>query len=742
MVTKRVTAHYMHEEELQAALAVLGHPQVQGRVIVGEVDDTRLAELRDTGVFVTVVDEDPQVPGPARGRRGEPGLSSGGGRRGARPSPIPVAPAVPADLDVWVLRLAGPLLDPWRQSLEHAGVELIERLRPDSYSAWVRLSAVPAVRSLGFVVEMGLYETPETVARTTLSQRRGGRATVPPRPFEVLVHRTDDLDDVRTWLDARNLTVQGGARRKLRFLARPDAAALTELARLPSVATVEEFVPPRLSNDHARRILGLDPAGPGGSAPIGLTGQGQMVAVADSGIDDTHPDLRKRLVDVRAWGRPDDASDDHGHGTHVAGSVVGDGTASAGAVRGTAPEAGLFFQSIMDGQGGLGGLPADLAELFDEAYQAGARIHNNSWGAEAGSAYRVSSLEVDDFVASHPDMLLVIAAGNDGTAAQPRFTNPGSVDLFSLDAPATAKNALTVGASRSDRVVPGAPTWAQWWDANFPPPLGDEAISGDPEAMAAFSGRGPCDEQIRAKPDIVAPGTFILSTRSAIAPAENFWAEGDPGYAYMGGTSMAAPLVSGSAALVRQYFTETRDHEPSAALLKAALVNGARWLSGRDALHDHAREPNYHQGFGRLYLPWTIPNPLEPAMRLEYVDDWQDRSTGFSGVGDARRYVVTATEDTWLRLCLVWTDPPGRGLQNNLALLAEHRESGTKWVGNQNRPAQFPSPDPGNNVQVIRLDRPDAGTYLIQVVASNILHGPQSFALVVAGGLNSALTVI
>jgi serine protease AprX len=742
MAMRRVVAQYIHDEERDAAMEVLDHSEAQGHVIVGEVDEDRLEELRDTGVFVTLADQ------PAESLAVQHLRPADRGARGARPlEALPGAawagagqagPPTPADVDVWVVQLVGPLLDGWRRDLEGAGAELIECLDLQRYSIRLQLEQVPVVRALPFVADLRLYDTTDTVTETTLSHRRGARAAAPGL-FELLVHRPEDLGEVRDWLQAQGLEVQGDARRKLRFRALPGDAVLGELARLPSVAAVEEFVPPRFSNDHARRILGLDAQDAGAPPPVGLTGRGQVVAVADSGIDEAHLDLKGRLLGVRAWGRPGDASDPHGHGTHVAGSVAGDGSKSAGAVRGTAPEAQLFFQSVMDAGGGLGGLPADLGELFDEAYQAGARIHNNSWGAEAGSAYRVNSLEVDDYVAAHPDLLVVIAAGNEGTAAQPRFTAAGSVDLFSLDAPATAKNALTVGAARSDRVPTNNPTWGQWWPHDFPPPIGKEQISGDPEAMAAFSGRGPCDEQIRMKPDVVAPGTFILSTRSAIAPARHFWDEGAAGYAYMGGTSMATPLVSGCAALVRQYFTDQRGHQPSAALLKAALVNGARWLSGKDALNDHTKEPNYHQGFGCVYLPWTLPNDALPSMRLEYADDWQAPANPLARVGDARQFLVTAEADTWLRLCLVWTDPPGRGLQNNLNVLLEHRQSGMKWAGNQNRPTQFPSPDPGNNVQVIRIDQPAAGTYLIQVVATNILRGPQPFALVVAGGLGSEL---
>ncbi len=120
---------------------------------------------------------------------------------------------------------------------------------------------------------------------------------------------------------------------------------------------------------------------------------------------------------MSALGRVNDASDPHGHGTHVAGSVLGSGAASGQKYRGAAPAARLFFQSLLDSKGKLGGLPLDLNDLFDEAYQQNARIHNNSWGSAVGAEYTLNSQEVDEFVANKRDMLIVISAGNEGQAA-------------------------------------------------------------------------------------------------------------------------------------------------------------------------------------------------------------------------------------------------------------------------------------------------------------------------------------
>jgi serine protease AprX len=734
MALRRIIAHFMHEPERDAALELCQNTEVQGHLVVGDIEEDEIPRLRQAGVFVQLAEPLAEAP---------PSLLPPPTVLGARPTDED-ARAVPdlgppADVDVYVLRLDGPLLDGWREQLEALSVELLEHLQGGRFSARIPIASVPAVDQLRFVLDLRRYASADTAAPPVLSARVGARGE--PETFELMVHRQADLGQVRAWMEERRLEVAGASRRTIRFRAAPGAPELAELARLPEVAVLDEFVPPTFSNDHARRLLGLDPASVGASPAISLTGSGQTVAVVDSGLDTGHPDFAGRFTAV-AYGRPGDPSDPHGHGTHVAGSVLGDGAASNGRVRGIAPAARLFFQSILDAGGGLA-LGEDVGDLFEESYQAGARISNNSWGAAASSAYRINSMQVDEFVAGRPDMLVVIAAGNKGRAANPRYTQRGWVDLFSLDAPATAKNALTVGACRSDRVREPAQTWSQVSSA-YPSPIGDAPVSGDAEAMAAFSSRGPCHEQIRIKPDVVAPGTMILSTRSADAPERHFSGD-DPDnrrYAFMSGTSMATPLASGCAALVRQHYLEQRGHTPSAALLKATIVNGARWLTGTDAIADHPREPNYHQGFGRIYLPWTIPNTATPAMALEFDDRWQDAGAGLLRSGDADQFVFQAGDDCWLRLCLVWTDPPGRGVQNNLNLFLEHRDSGRKWSGNEHRRTEFPSPDPGNNVQVIRIDAPASGSWWIQVAATNVLKAPQHYALVVAGAVRSPLTRI
>jgi subtilisin family serine protease len=634
-----------------------------------------------------------------------------------------------------------------QKSFRDLGVSLDERLDKGQYMVKLRPDQVAPVENLGFT-ELRPFDEMETelASAATPPAAIPNTGSIPMLTYDVLLHDATFLDQTRDEINALGLQIAGAKGRKIRYyvLATEAEAQVQRVRDLDGVRKAEQYIEPQLHNDVARVLLGIDPAANPGAGML-ETGAGQVVGVADTGFDQAHPDFQGRIVGVSALGRVNDASDPHGHGTHVAGSVLGDGTASSQKYRGAAPAARLFFQSLLDSRGRLGGLPLDLNDLFDEAYQQNARIHNNSWGSAVGAEYTLNSQEVDEFVANKRDMLIVISAGNEGQAAT-RVNSPiGMVDWLSIGAPASSKNALTVGASRSNRTAGGYSTitYGAAWPGSFPDdPIATETVSGSPDAIAGFSSRGPCTDR-RVKPDVVAPGTDILSAKSKLASLQKFWGPGpQPEYAYMGGTSMAAPLVAGCAAMAREYFINMRGHaNPSAALLKATLINSTKKLPGKDATADFDVLPNMHQGYGVIHMPLAYPNPVMPALRLEFVDDWQTPAKSFSGTGERRRYEITVAAGTRVSICLVWTDAPGRALQNNLNLLVE-TPGGQKAAGNEKLPMALGPVDQENNVEIVRFDAPVAGKYRIQISASNLLTASQDFALVVTGALTSALTPI
>ncbi len=747
MSKQRIIAHFMHNEEEAAALAKMTNVERTESYVLGDINSGDIPALQKKGLIIQVLEEEPEAETMGKDMEPVPGATL---RRelGGPPSKAPSPAAARRKPGFYLIRLTGPLLESWRQQLQQLKVQLLEHVPRNNYTARLTSGQVKSVEALPFVSEVRLYSTEDTGPASAKGlEETPATGAARMVTYDLRLHRSRDLQRVRDWLEQHGVSIAGASGRKIRLYLLENSDLPYEIAALPEVAILEEYIPPRLHNQVARELLGLDSAPqPDPGSNLTQTGEGQTVAVADTGLDDRHPDFKGRIMRVVARGRLFNGNDPHGHGTHVAGSVLGDGAASGGLIRGTAPRARLFFQSLLDANGELGGLPLDLNELFEEAYRAGARIHNNSWGAATRSMYTSSSIEVDEFVSRRRDMLVVISAGNEGQAALRLNSQLGFVDWLSIGSPASSKNALTVGASRSSRTTGGYATltWGEAWPESFPDaPIAAERVSGNSEGLAAFSSRGPCDDH-RIKPDVVAPGTDIGSVKSALAPLWNFWGPypGQPQYAFMGGTSMAAPLVSGCAALIREYYAKERKHKPSAALLKATLINGTRWLTAPDAVADHATLPNYHQGFGCVYLPWTIPNPATPQLKLEFVDTWKTKPMRFARSGQRFRFRIAVGSETWLRICLAWTDLPARALQNNLNLFVEHVDTKQKWMGNADLPLSLKIPDPDNNVEVLRLDHPAPGEYLIQISATNLLKGPQDFALVVSGGLSSTLTQV
>lgn len=435
-------------------------------------------------------------------------------------------------------------------------------------------------------------------------------------------------------------------------------------------------------NDRARDITGAAAVNvPGFVVPEGLTGEGQIVAIADSGLDlgsmdDIHPDLKSRpgqmpkIVLLKSWAGRDVPDDPDGHGTHMAATVAGTGAASNGKFKGVAPGAGIYFQAILN-KDGEPEPPADLADLFWPAYSAGARVHVDGWGGGLDT-YGDSAAQVDDFVRSHPDFLVIFGAGNNGPAAS------------TITSEANSKNALAVGAS----VLP-RPAFVSGAD--------------DAAATSDFSSRGPAGDG-RIKPELLAPASAIISARSRLVDGN---LQGFPDYTQMQGTSMAAAVAGGSSTLMREYFKKYLDMStPSAALVKAALINGSRPAAGSPS----------REGFGIIDLAGTVIALKEGSLRVS--DEWAGVSQG-----DTVTYTFHVADSTApFKATLAWTDPPaepgsGWTLVNDLDLVVKTPD-GKVYYGNHFLGKN--TPDRTNNVEQVYLPSSVPGDYTVLVSGAGI----------------------
>ena len=467
MADVKVIAYFMHEHEQTAAASAVKNAQVTDSYVIGEIDEANVADLERAGLIVERMRQ--PVANPLEGLARAFELKGARAMRRAETAVVPMRPPVvdPNETQFYLLRLSGPLLRdvprPSRGGRYHVPRNALGRPPTSPRS---RRAQLPAVQALDFVSGLTVYGTAETdMASSTFGTREAAPAppasATPMKTFDVQLHDPADLPHVLTAVAQLNVAIAGA--RDERSASTCSKAMPTprspRSAPSPRVRKVEPYIEPELHNDVARVLLGIDaPAASPAVAQLTETGAGQVVAVADTGLDDTHPDFAGRVASLIALGRPGDATDPHGHGTHVAATVLGSGAASGGTHRGVAPGARLVFQSLLDANFKLGGLPLDLGDLFEEAYQSGARIHNNSWGAVVDSEYTMNSQEVDEFVARRRDMLIVISAGNEGQAAQRQHAQPGSVDWLSIGAPASCKNAHHRRASRSSRTTGGYST--------------------------------------------------------------------------------------------------------------------------------------------------------------------------------------------------------------------------------------------------------------------------------------------
>jgi hypothetical protein len=673
----------------------------------------------------------------------------------SRPLPEIETLADPFADEIVLVQFPGPVTAEQEKALHENSLRVYAYLPENAFLVKMPAGARRQAQALG-ASWSGLYRPLYKMSPKVSAMRAVASSTETRRIVMLQVFPDADVREVvrqiRDDLGVRGVVGwhQGGSFfSRVRLLMTPSeiAAHREDLARLGEVFWID--VEPRrtLLNDTTVWVgqSGLDG---GGTTPIfgqGIFGEGQTVAILDTGIDAdmcwfrdparglpptnacdggtaADPDQRKVVaVDFLAaaecsGGINNNEWDTHDHGTHVAGTVAGDNFAhplSRDTADGMAPGARLVIQDggfQIDDCGDLPGIGCpvvDLNPIFQQAYDQGARLHSNSWGDNENAAvqndYTSATQDVDEFMWSHRDFLIFFAAGNSGP------------DDASVGSPATSKNGVAVGATLR----------------------AEEA-----GLLAGFSSCGPTADG-RIKPDITVPGNNIVSADNDVTVSSS-----NCGTRTMSGTSMATPGAAGLTALIRQYYTDgwypdgaarsARGFVPSAALLKATLINSATPMRGS------ANRPvrDTCQGWGRVLLEDALFFTGQ-GRTLWVLDEPKGFKTGMKRARTLKFKVRSGAEP--LKVTLVWTDFPSTpaaavNLVNDLDLTVSGRK-GARWFGNvfsDGQSASGGNPDRRNTVEQVLLAHPAPGTYTVSVRPANVPRGRQPFALVVTGDVAPA----
>ena len=671
-----------------------------------------------------------------------------------------------------------------RKTLARSGIEFLGYVPNNAYyvrlngSTLERLRQDPAVRWAG-PLQPALKLDPrlwQAVRANSPALQNDGRHELMIEAFAGVSSARIEAAILRALPDAQITMRSERAEAAPYVRARVGAASLDRLVEvataLEGVAFVSPWREPHTMNAGGIGALQANLTGScTGSGPIcgptpmfdqGLTGSGQIVAVADSGTtpnaawfatldkgDGPHtevtfaenpppvpPAIGTLYPDnkiIAYWTQPGGPTDyDYvsGHGTHTSGTVLGDAAGTFGAntfmpstpylpnhelADGMAPNAQLLMQDIGPNQA-----TAVIAQDFEgtmlQAAAAGAYIHSNSWGSDNNAQYTAQDANVDRATRNEEGLLVVIAAGND------------VVGPMAVGNPGIAKNAVTVAA------------------------LGHAGSL----AKATFSNAGPTADG-RWKPDVAAPGTGTISARNSTSTTPVTDTVLEPQTRSNSGTSMATPTVAGNAALLRQYFTDgfyprgsnivsigdvifadgfesaapapagasgpIDAMTPTGAVLKAVLLNGTVQTTSPSAF------PNTGTGWGRPWLDsnlWfrdTMPDG-DDSRRLRVFERTNDAGLE---TGDVNEYTIAnVAAGVEFRATLTWFDPPAAPgavstLVNDLDLEVVAPNGtflGNVFSGNVSVPGG--TADSKDTVEQVRFTAPVAGSYTLRVKATAV----------------------
>lgn len=291
------------------------------------------------------------------------------------------------------------------------------------------------------------------------------------------------------------------------------------------------------------------------SPPTNTSGKGVRIGVIDTGIDYYHEAISDGFgKGHRVAGGYDfvnndaDPQDDHGHGTHVAGIIAG----YSGTIKGIAYNAELYAYKVLNSQGR--GYASDILAAIEQAISDSIDIINLSLGSPSGDPNDILSTAVDRAVEA--GIVVVAAAGNDG-------------EFESIHSPGVARNALTVGAT-------------------------------DGKSIASFSSKGPVVNGYGIKPDVVAPGVGILSAKLG------------GGYIAMSGTSMATPIVTSIAAVLKEMHPGWNAFQIKDAIISNSIdLNNQMFAQGGGAVAEKIFSPNVIVSPAHISFGFNSPNEAQ-----------------------------------------------------------------------------------------------------------------------------------
>ncbi|MEU6145860.1 S8 family peptidase [Streptomyces sp. NPDC047081] len=349
------------------------------------------------------------------------------------------------------------------------------------------------------------------------------------------------------------------------------------------------------------RKASLDKSVPQIGAPkawaAGYDGKGVKIAVLDTGVDATHPDLKTQVVESKNFSTAADATDHFGHGTHVASIAAGTGAKSGGKYKGVAPGAKILNGKVLDDTGS--GDDSGILAGMEWAAEQGADVVNLSLGGQDSPGIDPLEAEVNK-LSEEKGILFAIAAGNSGPE--------------SVGSPGSAEDAITVGAV------------------------------DDKDVLADFSSTGPTVDGA-IKPDVTAPGVDITAAAAPGSVIDQEVGENPPGYLTISGTSMATPHVAGAAAILKQEHPDWKFSE-----LKGALTGSAKG----------GKYTPFEQGSGRIAVDKAIKQTViaDPVSVSFGVQQWPH--TDDTPVTKQLTYRNLGTKDVTLSLAATATDPKGQ----------------------------------------------------------------------------------